>query len=187
MMGIPVTVTVDEFLPFNDADEEGLEYGDASPDKALWMPILEKAAAKLYGNYEMLSGGYMGPAVQSLTGAPYYDMYHEDYGVDEIWQNIKDSLDKDWMVTSASNYGTGSDQDEDYIGIAYNHAFTIVAAAELDDGSKLLRLRNPWGEEKYFGPFSDKSDEWADYPGFEYLDADDGQFWIDAKTYHETM
>jgi len=63
MMGIPVTVTVDEFLPFSYGGESGLVYGGVSPDKAMWMPILEKAAAKLYGNYEMLSGGWMGPAV----------------------------------------------------------------------------------------------------------------------------
>lgn len=187
MMGIPVTVTVDEFLPFSYAGEKGLVYGSASPDSAMWMPILEKAAAKLYGNYEMLSGGWMGPAVQSLTGAPYFDMRHSDYGIDELWQNIKEKLDKNWMVTSASHVGTGSDQDQDKNGIAYRHAYTIVAAAELEDGTKLLRVRNPWGSERYFGPFSDDSAKWENYPGFEYVKANDGQWWIDAKSYHEGM
>ena len=83
MLGIPTTVTVDEFLPArknSEWDYDNQEYVDfwaptfavASRDNSLWMPILEKAAAKLYGNYEMLQGGFMGPAVQSLTGAPYY-------------------------------------------------------------------------------------------------------------------
>ncbi len=49
------------------------------------MPIFEKAAAKLFGNYEMLSGGFMGPAVQMMTGAPYYSMTHTDYKPDELW------------------------------------------------------------------------------------------------------
>ena len=62
MMGIPVTVTVDDYLPFESGTSD-LVYASASSDKALWMPILEKAAAKLYGNYEMLSGGMMGPAI----------------------------------------------------------------------------------------------------------------------------
>lgn len=63
-MGIPVTVTVDDYLPFmweNNAYK--LRYAAASEDKALWMPILEKAAAKLYGNYEQLIGGNLGPAI----------------------------------------------------------------------------------------------------------------------------
>ena len=46
------------------------------------MPILEKAAAKLFGNYEMMVGGWMGPAIQTLTGAPYFDIDHSDIGVD---------------------------------------------------------------------------------------------------------
>jgi len=73
-MGIPVSVTVDEFLPFWKQSYGGnLIYGKDGVDGSLWMPILEKAAAKLFGNYEMLSGGWMGPAIQTLTGAPYFD------------------------------------------------------------------------------------------------------------------
>ena len=63
VMGIPVTVTVDEYLPFYYPDDDYMIYGRKSNDGALWMPILEKAAAKLFGNYEMLSGGWMGPAI----------------------------------------------------------------------------------------------------------------------------
>lgn len=78
-MGIPVTVSVDEYLPFHSEHPNGLNYGYMSPDKGLWMPIFEKAAAKLYGNYELLSGGFMGPAIQMMTGAPYYRLWHNEY------------------------------------------------------------------------------------------------------------
>ena len=62
MMGIPVTVVVDDYLPFW-LDSENLIYGNKGPDNSLWMPILEKAAAKLFGNYEVMVGGWMGPAI----------------------------------------------------------------------------------------------------------------------------
>lgn len=109
VMGIPVTVTVDEFLPFWDDQTDGLIYGSKSPDRALWMPILEKAGAKLYGNYEMLSGGWMGPAVQAMTGAPFYTTSHEDMSVDSLWEKIDKALADNWMLTAASHTGTGSD------------------------------------------------------------------------------
>ena len=73
------------------------------------MPILEKAAAKLFGNYEMLSGGWMGPAIQMMTGSPFYDTEHTDVAVDELWDYLSEKLEKNWMITVASFIGTGSD------------------------------------------------------------------------------
>ena len=88
ILGIPVTVTVDDYLPFWSNRETGLIYGYPSADKGLWMAILEKAAAKLFGNYEMLSSGMIGPAIQALTGAPFYETYHHELTVDQLWELI---------------------------------------------------------------------------------------------------
>lgn len=64
MLGIPVTVTVDDYLPFREEPwYSTLLYARISSDNALWMPILEKAGAKLFGSYEILVGGNMGPAI----------------------------------------------------------------------------------------------------------------------------
>lgn len=153
------------------------------------MPILEKAAAKLFGNYEMLSGGFMGPAIQSLTGAPYYDMMHDDYSVDGIWLKIKEVLEKNWMVTAASYVGTGSDKDENDIGIAYRHAYSVLKTHQLADGTKLIQCRNPWGSETYYGPWSDASQKWtASYAAEVGLEpGNDGVFWISASDYHRSF
>ncbi len=62
VMGIPVTVTVDDHI-LNWSESANPTYASKAEDGAMWMPILEKAAAKLYGNYEMLSGGWMGPVI----------------------------------------------------------------------------------------------------------------------------
>ena len=86
LLGVPVTVSVDEQLLFKD---NRLIYAEPGLDGSLWFPILEKAAAKMYGNYEMLSGGYMGPAVQMLTGAPYYGTQHSIVSVDSLWNYLK--------------------------------------------------------------------------------------------------
>ena len=69
IMGMPVTVTVDDYLPFQK-NTNTLWASRVGPDKSLWMPILEKASAELYGNYELMEGGAMGPAWSMLTGAP---------------------------------------------------------------------------------------------------------------------
>ena len=106
LMGIPVTVSVDEFLPFAGASPNHLEFARAPSDHGLWMPILEKAGAKLFGNYEMLQGGMIGPAIQMMTGAPFYRMWHDDkdknYTADSLWLQIKNNIKDGWMVTAGS-------------------------------------------------------------------------------------
>lgn len=76
VMGIPVTVTVDEIIPFYNQHEDSTVFGHKSPDKGLWNLILEKATAKLFGNYEMLAAVRMGLVVQAMTGAPFFSTYH---------------------------------------------------------------------------------------------------------------
>ena len=53
----------------------------------------------------------MGPAVQMMTGAPYYDIEHKDVTVDELWEYIHERIQGNWMITVASHIGTGSDKD----------------------------------------------------------------------------
>ena len=63
MMGIPVTVTVDDNLLFEWPGGFYTAFAQPGLDGAFWVPILEKAVAKLYGNYEMLVGGQTGSTV----------------------------------------------------------------------------------------------------------------------------
>ena len=88
-------------------------------------------------------------------------------------------------MISSSTGGTSNTQSSDY-GIANSHVYTILSAHEID-GNKLIRIRNPWGRnEKYVGPWSDKdAANWSDNirDSVEYLDEDDGIFFIDLNTY----
>ena len=51
----------------------------------------------------------MGPAIQTLTGAPYFDTSHDEVGIDELWSYMDEKLAAGWMLTCASYTGTGSD------------------------------------------------------------------------------
>ena len=137
-------------------------FGQPGKDGSLWGPILEKAAAKLYGNYEALQGGWMGPAMQMLTGAPYYEKYTSDFrSVDNLWSYIDEKLSNGWLV-AASSY-PGSNQDNNELGVPYGHAFSVLSTVIVgDDDTKLIKIRNPWGEETFNGPWSDESELWND-------------------------
>ena len=51
LLGTPVEVTVDDYLPFEVDHPFKLLYSLISFDKAVWFPLLEKATAKYFGNY----------------------------------------------------------------------------------------------------------------------------------------
>ena len=72
--GKPWVVTIDDklfwytsggnkYLKFNQPD---------ATNRVFWPPILEKAWAKVKGNYEAVEGGFVVSGLRSLTGAPVF-------------------------------------------------------------------------------------------------------------------
>lgn len=70
-LGVPATVLVDDWVP-----HYGSKYNtifakvQRSGTKATWMVMLEKAYAKLMGNYAQLIGGWAERGVSAMTGFP---------------------------------------------------------------------------------------------------------------------
>ena len=52
---VPITIVIDDFLPINRAIE--LMAGKVGIDGSLWGLLLEKAVAKLHGDYHALISG----------------------------------------------------------------------------------------------------------------------------------
>ena len=67
VLGVPTTVTIDDRFPLIEGNSI---FAAASPDGALWGILIEKAIAKVYGNYESIVGGDPRNSIEMLTGAP---------------------------------------------------------------------------------------------------------------------
>ena len=65
--GVPTVVAIDDFLP---TYRKSLIYTKVSADKSTWVPLLEKAFAKVMGNYENIEGGNHAEAFKFLSNAP---------------------------------------------------------------------------------------------------------------------
>lgn len=175
-----VEVTVDDRLP---CGASGKLYFASCPDpNEWWVPIIEKAYAKLHGSYEALESGTITDALKDMTGES-VEMINVDSAEFKdkslLWKKllhyIKESFLMGCAIESAS---AGTEKDNGY-GLLSNHAYSIIDCQEVQ-GHKLMRIRNPWGKGEWKGPWADGSKEWtaALLKHFDYEFGNDGTFFM---------
>ena len=157
--GKPEIVTVDEKLPWISASKPMFARQNAE-DQSWWIPIVEKAYAKVHGNYERLGLGWMTEAMRILTGAPSYQYMTNQLNESRVWEIAQAADQSGYLLTAATDHVS--------YGLAAGHAYTLLGCYEIKDSSgrtveKLLRMRNPWATEKYNGPWNDRDTQWQLY------------------------
>ena len=91
-------VTVDDLFPtYNNVPA----FAQPTPDGGWWMPLLEKAYAKVNINYEMITSGSQTDAARFLTGAPSQEYETNAMTLDEIWNSLSINLKKQFIITAA--------------------------------------------------------------------------------------
>ena len=137
--GKPWIVTVDDYILANTlGDDPALVFTQPDPvTGALWSVILEKAWAKIGGNYELSNGGYLESGLRSVTGVPVFTYWGEEFTTDEeallLWDTMKAADDIDYLM-SAAVYAT-EDGLTNSCGIVQGHAYTVLAAFEMTDSA----------------------------------------------------
>lgn len=75
--GEPKTIVVDDYFPYCNHKDEWA-FSRSSSEKEIWVLLLEKAWAKIYGSYQRIEAGTTGEALPALTGAPSDFMFHAE-------------------------------------------------------------------------------------------------------------
>ncbi|KGO41167.1 Alpha/beta hydrolase fold-3 [Penicillium expansum] len=183
----------------NDTEEEyrrvwqtgsrALYFAQCVDDNETWLPLLEKAFAKAHGDYSAIEGGFVGEALEDLTGGVTSEVLSSNIlNKDRFWTEEIMKVNKEFLF----GCGTGLFSNwlepsyhgppRDRKGIAEGHSYSIMDAREID-GHRLLRLRNPWGRKEWYGAWGDGSKEWTpewmEKLGHKF--GNDGLFWISYK------
>lgn len=162
--GKPVTIVVDDYIPlgFDNAPI----FANIGMDGALWIPLLEKAWAKINGSYERTNAGWMHEAMRVISGAPSRDFLTKNYDADEIYSVICEASSKDYLV-GAGTTGSGDHNLKTTYGLSQSHAYTVLGCYSVTDERgvihELVQMRNPWRFETYKGPWMDHDSRWTPY------------------------
>lgn len=160
------TVIVDDLFP---CDSNGsLIYSQASR-KQLWVPLIEKAMAKLNGSFESLIAGQTVEGLSALTGYPCDSirLEHTQPNNEEIidfymiWARLLSMKEAGYAI--AASCGRSDITDDNVFtqrGLLPRHAYSILNVKEINS-HQLVQLRNPWGRYTWLGDWSESSSKWT--------------------------
>eukprot|EP01112_Ceratiomyxa_fruticulosa_P010738 TRINITY_DN2856_c0_g1_i1.p1 TRINITY_DN2856_c0_g1~~TRINITY_DN2856_c0_g1_i1.p1 ORF type:complete len:614 (-),score=139.62 TRINITY_DN2856_c0_g1_i1:132-1973(-) len=168
------------------------------PDE-IWVPIIEKALAKMLGTYEALDGGFLEEGVVLLTGGRPQRVTVNDWkykngsqeNADELWTKLNQYYKEGQMMGAA--ICSGKEIPDKSTGLISGHAYGVLSVRETNDKKyKLIQLRNPWGSFEWKGKWSDGSKEWNSTYIKEMgeVEKDDGAFWMsleDFRRYYDKI
>ena len=194
-LGVKHTIMVDDYLPLqeftNSAGDPEYEtlFGMIAYDQSMWGVILEKAFAKLHGNYQHLIGGDPREASRTLTGAPTMMLDHtkDEVTADYIWSELlKHDFSYNMIYMNSREQSDGAKRNA--CGLQNGHAYVVLKAIELSNGERLIKMRNPWGSETYKCDYSDSCPLWTDdyreEAGATYTAVNEGIFFMELKDYY---
>lgn len=182
-LGVPVSVIVDDYIPVSYNDNKYVKVtGD---EKEIWSILIEKAFAKMNGNYASIVGGWPTHAGYHLSGLSGEDVW-TDKSADEIWAKAVDWDAKGHIMMA----GTSASAN----GIVGGHAYTVVSVHTMPNGDRVMKIRNPWGHTEWTGAYKDSDPFWASNPNTAsavgFVNGNDGTFFMkveDFKTHFQAL
>jgi len=181
-------VVVDDRLPTYNGK---LVFLHSSEKNEFWSALLEKAYAKLVGNYEALKGGQTSEAMEDFTGGvtEVFDLRKKP---DNFFRMMQKSTERQSLMCCSIDAKPNEIEAKCDNGLVKGHAYTVTGVKKATVGDsevELVRVRNPWGNEREWnGAWSDESEEWSQMSvedkeliGLNY--DDDGEFWMSFEDF----
>ena len=73
-------------------------------------------------------------------------------------------------------------------GLSTGHSYVVLSAKKMSNGARLVKIRNPWGEESYSCAYSDSSQRWTPElrreAGATYEAKNEGIFFMRIEDYY---
>ena len=198
-------IVIDDFFPvlktFNINNEINNNYPYCfthSKDNTLWVQILEKAFAKAYGSYELLSQKKMEGILKDLSFAPILVL---DSLSSDLALNLTLANENNWIAMACSGDTDASQNLLKELDLKpdFNYEILDVFKLSIDELTKLnyiqmnnlenvqiiLKIRNIWGKIEWEGEWSNSYRFWDDNlkKKLKYDPKDDQVFYMNLRDF----
>ncbi|CAF3765660.1 unnamed protein product [Rotaria socialis] len=149
--GLWKTIIIDDCFPCTR--HKNLVFTQAKR-RQLYVPLIEKSCAKLFGSYAALRSGNMREGLQLLTGAPcdYIDLQPTNNTLDGdmAWAQLLSACESKLLIGVSSGGTAVSSEEYAHVHIHKDHAFSLLAANALRDASwRFVLVRDPHSHSTY--------------------------------------
>ncbi|KAJ8392425.1 hypothetical protein AAFF_G00075500 [Aldrovandia affinis] len=177
-----VDVVIDDRLPTRDGE---LLFVHSAEGSEFWSALLEKAYAKMNGCYEALSGGSTTEGFEDFTGG-IAEVHELQSPSPHLFKIIQKALRRGSLLGCSIDISSSADSEAvTSQKLVKGHAYSVTGADQVEyrgDVQRLIRIRNPWGQVEWTGPWSDGSMQWQQISDDdrERLSnrSEDGEFWM---------
>lgn len=176
-------IIIDDFFPVVKKENSWSFIFSRSNGPELWVLLLEKAYAKVYGSYQKIENGLCSEALRDLTGASTIKI--SDFSEEKAWDFMTKAKEKNFLIVAASEFENQTAQS----GIVSAHCYSVldlkIVSLKENNEERIIKLRNPWGHKEWTGDWSDDSDKWTPElrKNLEVTSKDDGIFWMNIKDF----
>ena len=161
-------IVIDDYLPVHPGTKR-ICFGSSKNSFGrgiLWVSLIEKAWAKLNGNFDRIDMGTVDMGFIHLSGVPSIGFKHEEYRAQKeiIWNKLIQAEKSKHIMTAGTSEKEKQREAVMKHGLNANHCYSILSVHDLSSHRpvRILKLRNPWGKCHWTGDWSDDSGLWTD-------------------------